>query len=60
MSEGILKILRRRPLSLTDLSEGMGIPEKELEEYINPLVREGKILPRSFRDSIYYEIPKEP
>jgi wyosine [tRNA(Phe)-imidazoG37] synthetase (radical SAM superfamily) len=58
-AEGILRILRRRPLSLTDLSEGMGIPEKELEEYINPLVREGKILPRFFGDSIYYEIPKE-
>ena len=56
LAEGILSILRRRPLSLKDLSEGMGIPEKELEEYINPLVREGKILPRSFGDSIYYEI----
>ena len=56
MSEGILKILRRRPLSLKDLSKGMGIPPNELEGYIASLVQEGKIEPRFFGDSIYYEI----
>lgn len=59
MSEGILKILRRRPLSLKDLSKGMGIPPNELEGYIAFLVQEGKIKPRAFRDSIYYEISKD-
>jgi wyosine [tRNA(Phe)-imidazoG37] synthetase (radical SAM superfamily) len=59
LAEGILRILRRRPLSLTDLSEGMGIPSNELEGYIASLVQEGKIKPRFFGESIYYEIPKE-
>jgi wyosine [tRNA(Phe)-imidazoG37] synthetase (radical SAM superfamily) len=59
MAEGILKILRRRPLSVKDLSKGMGIPPNELEGYITSLVQEGKIQSRSFGDSIYYEIPKE-
>ncbi len=56
--EEILRILRRRPLSLTDLSKGMGIPQKELEGYIRPMVEEGKIKIRSFGNSIYYEISK--
>jgi len=54
--EEILKILKRRPLSLRDLSKGMGIREDEIEKYIQPLVSEGKIHARVFGDSIYYEI----
>jgi wyosine [tRNA(Phe)-imidazoG37] synthetase (radical SAM superfamily) len=56
IKEEILKILRRRPLSLSDLSQGMGITRDELEAYLNPLIQEGKIQSRSFGDSIYYEI----
>ncbi|MCJ7784034.1 MAG: radical SAM protein, partial [Desulfobacterales bacterium] len=55
IGEEILKILKRRPLSLTDLSRGMGIRENEIEKYIQPLVSEGKIRARFFGDSIYYE-----
>jgi wyosine [tRNA(Phe)-imidazoG37] synthetase (radical SAM superfamily) len=56
IGEEILKILKRRPLSLTDLSKGMGIRENEIEKYIQPLVSEGKIQARFFGGSIYYEI----
>jgi wyosine [tRNA(Phe)-imidazoG37] synthetase (radical SAM superfamily) len=56
IKEEILKILRRRPLSLSDLSKGMGIQQSELDKYINPLVQDGKIRAREFGDSIYYEI----
>jgi wyosine [tRNA(Phe)-imidazoG37] synthetase (radical SAM superfamily) len=56
IKDGILRILKRRPLSLPDLSKWMGIPQKELEEQIASLFREGKIKSRSHRDSIYYEI----
>ena len=56
IKEEILKILERRPLSLSDLSKGMGIPQNELDEYIKPLVQEGKIQTRIFGGSIYYEI----
>jgi wyosine [tRNA(Phe)-imidazoG37] synthetase (radical SAM superfamily) len=55
IKEEVLKILRRRPLSLRDLSKGMGIQESEIEKYIQPLVSEGKIRARKFGDSIYYE-----
>ncbi|MGA2315181.1 MAG: radical SAM protein [Thermodesulfobacteriota bacterium] len=58
IKEEILKILRRRPLSLSDLSKGMGIPQNELDQYVKPLTREGKIQTRIFGGSIYYEIGK--
>ena len=53
---GILRILKRRPLSLLDLSKWMGISHKELEEEITYLSQEGKIGTRFHGDSIYYEI----
>ena len=56
IKEEILRILKRRPLSLTDLSKGMGIREDEIEKCIQPLVFEGKIHARVFGGSIYYEI----
>jgi wyosine [tRNA(Phe)-imidazoG37] synthetase (radical SAM superfamily) len=56
VKEEILRILKRRPLSLKDLSQGMGIRENEIENYIQPLVSEGKIHTRFFGDLIYYEI----
>jgi wyosine [tRNA(Phe)-imidazoG37] synthetase (radical SAM superfamily) len=56
IKEEILRILRRRPLSLSDLSKGMGIPQNELNKYIEPLVQSGKIQTRIFNTSVYYEI----
>lgn len=56
IKEEILEILKRRPLSLSDLSKGMGIPQNELDEYIKPLAQEGKIQTRIFGGSMYYEI----
>lgn len=52
----ILEILKRRPLSASDLSKGMGISKNELDGYIKPLMEEGKIQSRLFGGSIYYEI----
>jgi wyosine [tRNA(Phe)-imidazoG37] synthetase (radical SAM superfamily) len=56
IKEEILEILKRRPLSPSDLSKGMGIPQNELDKYVEPLTQEGKIKTRIFGDSIYYEI----
>ena len=58
MSEEILRILRRRPLSVTDLSKRMGISQSELEHHMRPMVEAGKIKARSFGNSIYYEMVK--
>jgi len=56
IQEEILNILRRRPLSLTDLSKGLGIRENEMERYIEPLISEGKIQTRLLGDLVFYEI----
>lgn len=56
IKEEILKILRRRPLSLNDLSKGMGIAKNELNRYLGDLMEEGEIQSRQLGDSIYYEI----
>jgi hypothetical protein len=34
----------------------MGIPQDDLENYLNPLVKEGKIRSRTFDESVYYEV----
>ena len=59
IKEEILKILRRRPLSLNDLSKGMGIPTEELERHIQPLIQKGSIEVCSFGESVFYEVVKE-
>ena len=56
VKEEIFRILKRRPLSLVDLSQRMAIPKEELETTMQPMVEEGKIKTRRFGDSIYYEV----
>jgi len=58
VKETILKILRRRPLSLSDLSRGTGVSPAELEGHLRSLMEEEKIEKRSFGDSTYYEVSK--
>ena len=60
VKEEIFKMLKRRPLSLVDLSQRMAIPKEELEATMQPMVEEGKIKTRRFGDSIYYEVSKPP
>jgi DNA-binding transcriptional ArsR family regulator len=55
VTERILSILRRRPLSLSDLSQHMSLSQNELESYLKPLVEEGKVRTRPHQRSVYYE-----
>jgi wyosine [tRNA(Phe)-imidazoG37] synthetase (radical SAM superfamily) len=57
--EEMLKILKRRPLSLSDLSLRMGIPADKLDRVIALLVKERKIQIRILGDSIYCEMLTE-
>jgi len=56
IKDGILRILKRRPLSLIDLSKWMGIPQEELREEVASLSQEGKIQTRPHGHSIFFEI----
>ena len=52
----IMAILKRRPLSLSDLSDGLGIPEGELDRSLEALIQEGAIRVRVFGESVFYEV----
>jgi wyosine [tRNA(Phe)-imidazoG37] synthetase (radical SAM superfamily) len=56
MAERILDILKRRPLSLSDLSKLTGISETELEGHLIPLVAKRKVHVSPFGNSTYYEV----
>jgi wyosine [tRNA(Phe)-imidazoG37] synthetase (radical SAM superfamily) len=56
LKEKILKILKRRPLSLTDLSLRMAIPSDLVYRSVDSLMREGKIQIHIFGDLIYYKV----
>ncbi len=53
--ERILSILKRRPLSLSDLSNNMGLSPDELEKSLRPLLEEGRVRVRRYQESLYYE-----
>ncbi len=55
ITERILNILERRPLSLADLSQSMGLSKDEVEKFLRPLIDEGKVRVRPHQEGIYYE-----
>ncbi len=55
VTERILSVLERRPLSLSDLSRSMGLSKEEVESFLGPLIEEGKIRLRSHGERTYYE-----
>lgn len=55
----ILRILKRRPLSLGDISKLIGIDEPILEKMVEPMISEGKIKKKNFGASIFYEIQRD-
>jgi wyosine [tRNA(Phe)-imidazoG37] synthetase (radical SAM superfamily) len=54
----ILRTLNRRPLSMTDLASGMGIPRDEMERALRDLVEEGAIIVRVFEATTFYEVAR--
>lgn len=55
ITERILDTLRRRPLSLHDLSVSMGLSTDELERRLKPLLEGGQVRVRVFQAVLYYE-----
>ncbi len=56
IQEEILRILERRPLSLSDLAKGMGVMEEELDREIGSLLKEKRIRVRRFETIDFYEV----
>ncbi len=53
--EEVLALLRRRPCTLQDLADGLGIHRNEAIKYVHALLDEGSILHRQRRYETYYE-----
>ena len=51
----ILETLQRRPCSLTDLCQGLGVSEQEVRKSLNTLVNEGKIVLEENAQKKYYK-----
>jgi wyosine [tRNA(Phe)-imidazoG37] synthetase (radical SAM superfamily) len=55
MTEKILSILKRRPLSLSDLSQHMGVSKDELEKFLKPLIEGEQVKLRFHQGEAYCE-----
>ena len=51
----MLTLLKRRPCSVEDIAEGLGIHRNEVVKYLEELKAAGKIEARSERDRIFYK-----
>ena len=54
IEEAILTMVRRRPLTLADISSSLGLHQNEAIKYIGLLEREGQIKKRIHREKRYY------
>ncbi len=55
VEEALLTLLRRRPVTLSDISEALGVHRNEVVKYLEVLEKDGKIVSRIFADERYYQ-----
>lgn len=55
VEEAVLTLLQRRPVTLSDISEAMGVHRNEVVKYLEVLEKDGKIAARIFADERYYQ-----
>ncbi len=54
IEKGILTMVKRRPVTLLDISRSLGIHQNEAIKYLNILEKEGQILTKVYREKRYY------
>ena len=54
IEKGILTMVKRRPVTLLDISRSSGIHQNEAIKYLNILEKEGQILTKVYREKRYY------
>ena len=52
--DDILELLRRRPCSIEDIAEGLGLHRNEVVKYVEDLSRQGQIRSETQDDHLYY------
>ena len=58
--EGILDMLRRRPCSIDDIADGLGMHRNEVIKYVEELNAENVLEQSPTADRLYYKLAKEP
>lgn len=56
IEKGILTMVKRRPVTLLDISRSLGIHQNEAIKYLNILEKEGQILAKVYRKKRYYYV----
>lgn len=56
IEKGILTMVKRRPVTLLDISRSLGIHQNEAIKYLNILEKEGQILTKVYRGKRYYYV----
>jgi len=54
--EDVLDLLRRRPCSIEDIAEGLGLHRNEVVKYVEDLSRQGQIYSETQDDRLYYTV----
>ncbi|MCD6336042.1 MAG: radical SAM protein [Candidatus Latescibacterota bacterium] len=55
VEEAVLTLLRRRPVTLSDISEALGVHRNEVVKYLEVLEHDGKIASKIFGGKRYYQ-----
>jgi wyosine [tRNA(Phe)-imidazoG37] synthetase (radical SAM superfamily) len=55
VEEALLTLLRRRPVTLSDISEALGVHRNEVVKYLEVLEKDGKIASKIFGEKRYYQ-----
>ena len=53
--EAVLELLRRRPCSVEDIADGLGMHRNEVVKYVEELSSKGKIAARPQNQRLYYK-----
>jgi wyosine [tRNA(Phe)-imidazoG37] synthetase (radical SAM superfamily) len=54
--EDIMQLLSRRPCSLDDIAEGLGVHKNEILKYLDELTAKGQIDRETYREKTYYRL----
>ena len=55
IAQAVLALVERRPVTVEDMSDSLGLHQNEILKYISVLEKEGRIKPVLFGDQRYYE-----
>ncbi|MBN1845031.1 MAG: radical SAM protein [Sedimentisphaerales bacterium] len=59
-AEDILRLVQRRPCTIDDIAEGLGLHRHEVLKYVEDLSHQGRLVAEGQNNRLYYKIPSAP